>query len=169
MTSRQHSDWIPYRYAGAGPHLLFNSGVRPTTLPRVVYVHRWRGAGSKASDPGQAGDTGRGRGAPILSPSSPTPGPWGWRHWSFLPQLWGPLWAEPACPAPLHTRQGCWKGPVPWACLGLFGSGSFVCPPGEGVHTTVSPLLGPAHRVTCHYSSAHTRNLQACTHRTSVH
>lgn len=58
---------------------------------------------------------------------------------------------------------------MPWACLGLFGSGSFVCPPGEGVHTTVSPLLGPAHRVTCHYSSAHTRNLQACTHRTSVH
>lgn len=55
------------------------------------------------------------------------------------------------------------------SALSLPGPGSFVLPPGEGAHTAMSPLLGSAHWVTCHDSSAHTRNLQACTHRTLVH
>lgn len=94
-----------------------------------------------------SGDTGPGRRALVPSPSVPTLGARIGGARSSYRNLEGPSGLKPTCPASPLICPGCWKGPVLWACVGLVGSGSAMCPAaGEGVHTARSPLLGPAHR-----------------------
>lgn len=147
MTSKPHSDWIPYRYADARPPPLQLGGVgRPGALGT---------SGAPHPDPE--------RRAPVLIPSH-TAGA-GWRRRAFLPQLWAPGGlSRPALPH--HSSAGVagrdqFSGPV-WAVLGRAAP----CGRAGRERTALSPLLGPAHRVTRRYSCRQTLvQLQARTPR----
>lgn len=87
MTSRPHSDWIPYRY-GAGPPSPLGARADPT--PTSVSL------GGSPQTPNSGVRAGWWEGTSTLPIFSDTGGV-SWKRWSFLPQLWDPKPAPPPC------------------------------------------------------------------------
>lgn len=151
MTSKPHSDWIPYRYAGAGPHLPFDSGprARPTSsIAEGAGQSRGRRAGVPSpwnSGPGAGRGPWAGARDSCTLPTWPNTRVAGWRLRAFLSQLWGALVDRTHLPCPLSPYlPGSLEGPVFPACAGLVGAGSALWPSGEGVRRA-GPRPRPRH------------------------